>query len=492
MSSPCDPCDLDSLHRRVAAKLGSEAADKIGVREIVVDENALRLLPDRIRNDSAEASDVVLVWDDRPMSRGGVSLKPLVHEAVKEAGLPVRLVELTRNLHADDEAAGTVLDALDEGSMVVSVGSGNLTDTCKHACYLFAERGGLHLPLICFPTANSVNAYSSALAILIVNGVKRSLPSVLPDVILCDLPTLCSAPPAMQLAGLGDLLARCVAPGDWYLANVLGMDDTFREEIYELLDGLTRFVLDAAPEIGRQTLEGTRVLTKALILSGLLLTAARQTAPLSGWEHVMSHYLDLVALARGRPLGLHGAQVGVATIVSARAYELLLERARPSDYPALQVFPDPESIRRQIEAHFAPFDPDGTRRAELWSDCRDKLSHWKVHQDRWRSFCSDWEAGKIQTTLKRLVRPPRVVHHALSAAGAATTFAQLDPPVDADLALATIRHAHLVRQRFTLGDLLSSCALLSTIMPSESPCATRGSRPIRDRQHQKTAQNRGR
>ncbi len=464
-----DPSDLHALRRQVEAVLGPDAAETIRFRAIVIDDDALRLLAGHMNELAAADGNVMLVWDDRPMARGEDSLKPLIAQAAGSTGLPQRVVELPRDLHTDEASAQTVLDALDERSIVIGVGSGNLIDTCKHACWRFAEpgpgagAGGTKPPLICWPTANSVNAFTSSLAVLVVNGVKRTMPSVPADVILCDLPTLASAPPAMQQAGLGDMIARCTAQGDWYLAHILGMDDAYSDGVYTLLGDIEHRVLQNARAIGERTAGGTRILTEALLLSGLVLSAAKQTAPLSGWEHVISHYLDLRGLAEGRQLALHGAQVGVGTLISACAYEMLIDEAQPHTLTPEQVYPVPESVRAQIDKHFAPFDPDGARREELWRDCQAKLSLWHDQRDRWEAFCADWQAGHVQAELRELVRPSAVVRDALAACGAPTMFADLEPSIDADWAAGALCHAHLVRARFTVGDLLSTCGLLPRI-----------------------------
>ncbi len=389
------------------------------------------------------------------MRRGDDTLKPMVTGAVASTGLAVHTITLSRDLHADEATARSIADTLDDKSLLLSVGSGNLTDVCKHARVRFLERTGHRVPHFCWPTANSVNAYSSGLAILIVQGVKRSLPSLAPDVILCDLPTLRSAPPAMQRAGLGDMMARCVAQGDWYLAHALGMDDDYSDAVYRLLGDAEQQLIDHADAIGRQAPDGTRVLAEALTVSGIVLSAADQTAPLSGWEHVISHYLDLVALAAGRPLALHGAQVGVGSIVSARAYEALLDRADPASWDVVRLFPTADAARTLIDRHFAPHDPGGERRAELWRDYEAKWVRWNAQRERWRAFCADWHGGGIRDHLRRLVRPARVVEQALANAGAPVSFEELDPAVNDTLSRSAIEHAHLVRRRFTLGDLLA-------------------------------------
>ena len=62
----------------------------------------------------------------------------------------------------------------------------------------------------------------------------------------------------------------------------------------------------------------------SLVLSGLSMAVAGTSAPSSGGEHLISHYLDMTHYAWGWPADLHGCQVGVATLTTAALYEKLL------------------------------------------------------------------------------------------------------------------------------------------------------------------------
>ena len=85
--------------------------------------------------------------------------------------------------HPPLESAQQLATEMGEFSVVVSVGSGSITDIVKYARYLAtqypnrsAQQATADAPaLVCFPTAASVTAYTSALAVLTVGGVKRTL-----------------------------------------------------------------------------------------------------------------------------------------------------------------------------------------------------------------------------------------------------------------------------------------------------------------------------
>ena len=53
-----------------------------------------------------------------------------------------------------------------------------------------------------------------------------------------------------------------------------------------------------------------------------------------------------------------------------------------------------------------------------------------------------------------MVVPPESLGRALSDAGAPARFSELDPPIPEERARWAVEHCHLMRDRFTLADLL--------------------------------------
>jgi glycerol-1-phosphate dehydrogenase [NAD(P)+] len=207
-----------------------------------------------------------------------------------------------------------------------------VTDVAKHAAYCFQqEQGGAPLPFVVFQTANSVSAYTSNMAPVFMDGVKRTLPSRYPDGLVCDLETLRDAPLDMTVAGVGDLLAAFNSYADWWLANRLGLDPTYTEFAQTLMGPLDEIFLAHADAIQARTLEGMALLAKLIALGGLAMSLSHATAPLSGFEHVVSHVLDLEAEQAHRPLAQHGSQVALATLLTTAAYDRFLNTFRPGD-----------------------------------------------------------------------------------------------------------------------------------------------------------------
>ncbi len=269
--------------------------------------------------------------------------------------------------------------------------------------------------------------------------------------LVCDLETLRDAPPEMTAAGVGDLLAAFGSYADWYLANRLGLDPTYNEFTQTLMGPLDEIFLAYAPAIRAATLEGTAILAKLIALAGLAMSLSHATAPLSGFEHVMSHVLDLLAERAHRPLAQHGTQVALATILSTTSYRLFLDRFDAAQVAIEDCYPLPEQMQARITASFSAVDPSGQVAAECWSDYRQKLAAWHAQRDTFAVFLREWPS--VREHVRALTRPPELVDQILRQVASPLGFDQLDPPISAEDVKFAFLNAPLIRHRLTLGDL---------------------------------------
>lgn len=460
-AEPLDATDVAAINA-VAARWKEPQTElhPVAIERIIVAPDALEALCEQV-SAAAGGKAVLLVVDRTPMWRGSAELKPLIEgELGRRTRLSVRRLPEGpgAGFRAELIAARRLADELRGFAVVVSVGSGSITDVVKYARHLCGERSGHWPRFVCFPTAASVTAYTSALAVLTVAGVKRTLPARPPDAVVCDLRTLADAPPSMTRAGFGDVLARSVSYADWYLSWQLGLGGSFSQIPVRLLAHAGEELVRQASAVGRGDQAGVRALTDGLLLAGMAMSLVNQTAPLSGWEHAISHFLDLIAALEGREPALHGAQVGVATLISAHAYQRAWTHL---DVGRLTGTPDEGRCRRELAAALAGYRLPSELAAELWRDVAAKLDRWRAALPRRREFVKRWQAREFDGFLSRAVRPPAEVAAALRAAGAPCRFAELDQPVPDSLGCRAVRYAHLVRARFSFGDLLSETGWLN-------------------------------
>ncbi|HLI09521.1 MAG TPA: iron-containing alcohol dehydrogenase [Ktedonobacteraceae bacterium] len=458
---PLDPADIPALKRWLAAQDDPSASLRpIDIDEILIGPDVLLELPAALRRAGvAPGARVLLVVDEVPMRREQQDLKPFVQALLRDAGYEVKPLRLKGDqnglVHADFGQVERVHRAIEPGSALVALGSGTVTDIVKHAAYLYDQQhpGQPRVAYICCPTANSVTAYAASMAVLLKDGVKRTIPSRYPTAILADLRVLASAPTAMTLAGLGDCCARFVAYGDWYLASALGLVDFYSEVPLALLENLDAILLEYASRIGQRTHDGEAVVMQALLLAGIAQSIVNMSAPISGTEHVTSHVLDMIAEHYHRPLALHGAQVGVATITAADLYQHFLDHFDPALVDIDACYPANEPLQAHILHLFERIDPSGAMARECWSDYSQKLALWRQQRPRFAQFCAGWQA-QYRPKLASLVRSPRIVQRILAEAGAPLTCQQLDPPVSEEEYHFAVQNGHFIRVRFVLGDLL--------------------------------------
>jgi glycerol-1-phosphate dehydrogenase [NAD(P)+] len=452
-----DPGENDAFWQAIRRIPGFPQDDEIRLRTMIFESGAVLRLPEILQQFSSSADQPLLVvMDPTPMQRGPDSLKPLVMKVLTGAGLQVESLALepdgSGQVHTDMPHIEAVRARLSPGRTVLSVGSGVVTDITKHACYLFQQDRGQSLPFIVFPTANSVSAYASNMAPVFIDGVKRTLPSRYPDALVCDLETLVDAPREMTVAGVGDMLAIYTSFADWYLAQRLGMDAHYTLLPQALLENMFALLEDCADEIRTPTPAGMAVLAKLITLGGLAMSLSHATTPLSGYEHVVSHILDLINELRQAPLAQHGSQVAVATVLLSEVYRTFLEAFQPAQVDPARCFPDTEHMQWIVKQNFLSIDPTGKAGEECWRDYQIKLADWHTQRESLGAFLDQWP--EIHAELDRLTCSPERLVALLGKINAPTCFADLTPAFEESDVQFAFLNAPLMRKRLTLGDLL--------------------------------------
>ena len=456
-----DPANIPAVKRWLAAQDDPQGQLRsIDIDEILIGPGVLLDLPFVLqRAGVTPGSKVLMVVDETPMLREDVDLKRFVRDLLYVAGYYETTCHLENDeyglVHAEFQDVEGLLWGLEPGTALIALGSGTVTDIAKHAAYLYDQQHPEQprMVYICIPTANSVTAYAANMAVLLKDGVKRTLPSRYPTAIISDLRVLASAPKAMTLAGLGDCCARFVAYGDWYLASVLGLVDFYSEVPLALLNNLDTILLEAIPGIGQRSHRGEAIVARALLLAGIAQSVVDMSAPISGTEHVTSHMLDMIAYHYHRGIALHGAQVGVATLTAARLYQNFLDNFDPEAVNFDSCYPKYEQMQMRIYRLFQPVDPTGAMAEECWSDYRRKLTLWYQNRALFEQFCQSWQSIH-RPKIASLVRPPNVVHQLLSRAGAPLTAQELEPPISQEEFDFAFNNGHFIRARFVLSDLL--------------------------------------
>ncbi|MGB0091220.1 MAG: iron-containing alcohol dehydrogenase [Solirubrobacteraceae bacterium] len=449
-----DPTDMPALIRTVGGWPGADQYPPLELRRVDVAEDAFARLGGVLAELAPDAREVLVVQDDTSMRRAGADLKRGVVEGLAGAGLEVGVCELAGgadgSLHAEFERLDEVMERLRPGVPVIALGSGIVTDLAKHACFTHEERTGEHLALVFCPTALSVLAYSTRMAVIAKDGVKRTWPSRLSDALVFDLTALAGAPRHLTLAGFGDLAPMFTSFADWRLGEALGLARFF-EPSRRILEDVRAHFSDVAALLHEGAQDGLAMLAKMNVLGGLSVTLADESAPLSGYEHVIGHMLDMGSEHFNRRLADHGAQVGVALIPHAIAFDALVRELDPDRVDLERCYPSAREMETVVRDTFAEIDPSGQMAEECWSDYATKLEAWRGARERFEAFLADWPRERER--LSRLLTPPEEAVRVLAAAGAPLHFPELDPPVSDREGRWAFEHAHLMRKRFSAGDL---------------------------------------
>lgn len=444
-----DPTDLDRIRDVISQSERPEALVPLGIRTLEISEVAsdhaaqslLALLPK-----DGGRKRVALLIDATPIFKGSVNLKESVAAQLNQH-FDVETVVLgdSHHLYADDAALDAATAALAGLDGVVSVGSGTISDIAKVA----SNRAG-NLPYVMVQTAASVDGYTDNVSVVLKSGAKRTIDSRWPDVVLADTEVITSAPLELNTSGFGELLSLFTAPADWWLAFQVGTDQTFHSTPRDLL-----LTFAGNPgEWGAGISDGNRAaveqLTKVLAIRGIGTGIAGTTACLSGMEHLISHMLDMFAAANGHETGLHGKQVGVASVVTASAWEYLLDqiRAGRSIEPGKR-----QDLEAVVTAAFAAVDPSGALGAECWRDFSKKQAALAASNLNLADFVSSAEA--LEQQLGATLPNATDLAKGLNLAGAAYSFRQLGEWVTPEVWRWAVTNCLYMRNRVTIVDLLA-------------------------------------
>ena len=405
-------------------------------------EDALDELPTLVAHH--ERGGLAILTDSVSKRRGDADLLSEVeNRLVRLASRRVVLEGLQGRVHADEPTLAEATERAAGASCLVTVGSGTLADIGKAVS---ARLGGVAHVVV--QSATSVNGFADDQSVLLVNGVKRTTPTRWPDALIADSAVLTSAPVALNLAGVGDLLAMFTAPADWRLAHLLGMTDSYVAAVVSLTRRHGADVLALAPRLAERDAEAATGIARILAWSGISMGVAGTTAPASGMEHTVSHLIEMAMNRRGLDSAYHGAQVGVSTVVAAVLWSRIRAVLSAEKRPRLR-FPSEGEMEERVRDAFVSLDPSGEMGDECWRLYSKKLRRWVGRRSAIES--TDWPA--VDGEVAGLLADPADLAAALARAGAPTRFSTLDPPAPPELARWALANCHLMRDRFTVADL---------------------------------------
>ena len=241
-----------------------------------------------------------------------------VCDILAAAGIPyAKYVFPQKALEPDEFAVGAAAMHFDTScDLILGVGSGVVNDIGK----ILANLTG-HTYFIA-GTAPSMDGYASATSSMSRDGLKISLPSTCPKVIIGDLDVLCQAPARMLQSGLGDMIAKYISICEWRIAHIL-VGEKYCPEIADMVRKAVAKCVDNAQGLANREPEAVAAVMEGLVVTGIAMSYAGLSRPASGMEHYFSHVWDMRGLEFGTSVDTHGIQCGIGTLLSLKVYEYI-------------------------------------------------------------------------------------------------------------------------------------------------------------------------
>ena len=286
----------------------------LSLSNAVIEKNATEKLPSFINEFGRKKA--FLIADPNTFCAAGEK----VCAVLEKRGIAYsKYVFHTGDIEPDEAAVGSAVMHFDKScDIIIGIGSGVINDIGKIIANL------TDLPYFIVGTAPSMDGYASATSSMNMDGVKVSLPSKCPDVIIGDIDVLKNAPLKMLKSGFGDMLAKYVSIAEWRISHEI-TGEYYCERVAELIRKALKQCVDNAEGLLNREEEAVKVVFEGLVISGAAMSFAKVSRPASGVEHYISHIWDMRSLEFGTKSELHGIQCAVATSVVAGLYEKLLE-----------------------------------------------------------------------------------------------------------------------------------------------------------------------
>lgn len=390
----------------------------------------------------------VLVADDTTYTVAGEA----VFLALEAAGYTVVRCIIHRGgeMLPDETACGEVLLSIQpETSFLISVGSGSVTDITR----VNAMR--TKLPFVSVGTAPSMDGYTSVVAPLLFRKAKIHRAGVCPEIIVCDLDVLATAPQAMIASGVGDVLGKYIANADWLLGNIIN-DEPYCNACASIVMEAAEKLIENAGEIARKTEKGIRILIEALILSGLTILIIGNTRAVASIEHNIAQFWEARMIKRGDRPPQHGASVGVATLLVWPLFTRFAnEDLSRLDLAAIkQRRISPEDRERWV---IHAYGEEGGRNI-----MRENPGDFLTWEEQERRILRAKERFPEIREVIRSLPPVSRIEETMRILGAEMTPAE--EGIDAELLGLSLWCGKDYRTRYTLLKLLDECGLLETYL----------------------------
>ncbi len=369
-------------------------------------------------------------------------------DLLKAGGITVYPCVIRRDgpMDPDETAIGEVMLSLQpDTEFLVSVGSGSITDTTR----MVATRLGI--PQVCVGTAPSMDGYTSAICPLTFRGVKVHRAGKCPEVIICDIDILKTAPIEMVRSGVGDVLGKYIAKADWIIGNIIN-DEPYCPTCGEIVMDAVGKLIDNIDEIAARTDKGIRILIEALLLSGMTIMIVGHTRAVASVEHNIAHYWEMMQMLHGKKAPMHGASVGVSTLMVWPIFtRFMSEDLSKLDLEKIKA--NRISREDRVKWMLYAYEPEAAN--AIMSENEGDFLTWEEQERRIKRAQERFD--DIKAVIADMP-PYETIYNAMKRLGAQMVPA--DCGVDEALTNLSMHCAKDYRTRYTLFKLIDECGLL--------------------------------
>ena len=406
----------------------------IKTKIFILDENALAFLPE-VHNRLWKDQPVWMIADGNTWKAAGEKAYSILKNAGISCCEPLILPAVPKP-HPEWELSCRIAEQIPAGSVPFAIGSGVINDLVKCAA------GIREVTYCCVATAPSVDGYTSSGAALSVAGFKKTVPCPPPAAVVADSGVLASAPHEMAVAGYGDLATKVVAGADWIIADMM-KEDPIVPSTWDIVQKDLRSWLEDPADLEAVFL--------GLAATGYSMQCHKDSRPASGAEHMMSHVWEMEGLSFNGEEVSHGNKVSVGTMVTLKLMQFVIDTPLEE---AKRLAGAPASLEER-EAELA-----GLRKNKPYGKavCDTAMSKFKHGEDallRRKEIWKIWD--ELKNVLRKQLGEPGWLEGKLAASGCPVK--PEDIGLDRELFLFGIFTAQLIRNRYTILDLLYEAGL---------------------------------
>ncbi len=418
----------------------------VPTRYVIIKAGALENLPFIIGQYAKHTDPILLVSDQITHKIAGTKLVEKLRTKYKNIN---EFVIKEKKPVADDRTADFLLSQINNEKLLISCGSGTITDLVKYAAFK------KNIPFVAVATAPSMNGYASGIVALTCDGLKTTVTSAPAVAVIADIDLLSQAPIEMTRAGLGDLISKAVSNADWKLASLI-KHEHFCDLPYKIVADLESVYINDAALLRKGDKKIIAALAEGLVFSGISMVIAGSSAPASGAEHLISHTIDIKSALNGVDHDYHGTQVGVATIVTAGLYERICSfDSRNIDWKETEKRCQRDKID-DIKKYW------GNVSDSVMKEYDKKRMSWEDKKQELLSVVDQWDL--IINQIKKFVWSKAKIEKALKDAGAKTDYSQIN--LTRDEFVKAVLMASTMRSRYTVLDLAEDLGILEEFVHS--------------------------